>query len=158
MTDHHEHRPGELPPAYSPRVGGMPIEWAAKIVRELTLQNVLILTILMLVGIPSYFAYRFMADSAFRHEFMQTSAIINAQVPCLVIRGNLSGQDRYSIGSSYKIEDRMEFLISIRSPGVLGDKEVADLCDKARGEAQFMLRAIADQAQQQLRDSRKKNP
>jgi hypothetical protein len=49
---------------------GNMLERGASIVRSLNLTNVLILAMLVIVAIPSYFAYRFMTDAEFRGEFM----------------------------------------------------------------------------------------
>jgi hypothetical protein len=139
-----------------PRAAGEPpgsgragiAEWAVSALRSLTIQNILTLALLAAVGVPAYFAWRFMSDPAFRHEFMNTAVIVDAQVPCVVVVGNLNGRgDRYMIGNSYKIDDRFEYLVFIRSPGVLGDREIGEVCRKAHAETDMIIKTIAEQGQ-----------
>ena len=52
---------------------GNMLERGASVVRSLNLTNVLIVALLVIVAVPSYFAYRFMTDAAFRGEFMSSA-------------------------------------------------------------------------------------
>jgi len=121
-------------------------QWAVSALRSLTIQNILTLGMLVVIGVPAYFAWRFMSDATFRHEFMNTAVAVDAQVPCLVVVGNLHGRgDRYMIGNAYKVDDRMEYMIVIRSPGMLSNLEVTNLCSKVHEETDLMIKTIAEQ-------------
>ena len=116
--------------------------------RQLTLQNVLILGLLVVIAVPAYFAYRLMSDARFRHEFMNTAVVVDAKVPCLITLGNLQGDiDRHVIYSTYKVDAGTEYAIAIRALGALTDVELADLCRKAHDEGDLMIRAIAGQGE-----------
>ena len=55
---------------------GNMLESGASIVRSLNLTNVLIVALLVIVAVPSYFAYRFMTDAEFRGEFMSGANVL----------------------------------------------------------------------------------
>lgn len=116
-----------LHPSPSDRMGL--VERVTEILRSLTLQNVLVMGILVCIAVPSWFAYKFLSDPAFRHEFMSTARIIDMKVPCQVLLGNVSGQgDRFLVLVTYAVRARMEHFVGIRSPGLLSDSEVEQVC------------------------------
>ena len=94
------------------------VERTTKVLRSLTLQNVLVMGILVCIAAPSWFAYKFMSDPAFRHEFMNTARTIDMKVPCQAMLGDVSGQgDRFLVYVTYGVRARMEHVVGIRSPG-----------------------------------------
>ena len=126
------------PPPDNGRLGMA--QWAVNVVRALSLQNLLTLALLVVIGVPTYFAYLFLTDVRFRHDFMTETRIVDADVPCLVIAGNVSsgGGERFASGNSYDIRDRVEYLIVLRTPSALTDQQLRDLCDKAHVETDIM--------------------
>ena len=84
------------------------IERVTEILRGLTLQNILTLGLLAAVLAPSWFAWRFMQDEKFRHEFMSTYRTVEADVPCQVVLASVVGQvDRFNIAVSYQYAGRI---------------------------------------------------
>lgn len=115
------------------------------IVRGLTIQNVLTLGILCIIAVPAYFAYLFMSDDEFRREFMASSKVVDAQVPCLVIQGNVGGGgDRVVVTTAYALVGRLEHHIATRSPGLMTDTEIKDACDVVHEEARLIKIALRD--------------
>jgi hypothetical protein len=116
--------------------------WAVGVLRSLTVNNVLTMGILAAVGVPSYFAYRFMTDTAFRHEFMTTARIVgDAGVPCQVILGNLAGEhggDRYSIFVEYDRHGPFTYLVSLRSFGIITQADIVEGCNITKAQAELM--------------------
>ena len=95
-----------------------------------------------MVAVPSYFAWKFMTDTTFRHEFMTTARVVtDAGVPCQVILGNLAGEhggDRYSIFVEYDRHDPFTYLVSLRSTGMLNQSEIVEGCTLARAQAELV--------------------
>jgi len=71
---------------------GNMLERGASIVRSLNLTNVLIVALLVIVAVPSYFAYRFMTDAAFRGEFMSGATLVEKFPPCVVLEAHRYGR------------------------------------------------------------------
>lgn len=117
--------------------------WAVDILRSLTIQNVLTLGMLAVIAVPSYFAWRFMTDGDFRHEFMSTSKIVDMGVPCLVVIGSQQGQsERYTVAVSYAVVNRLEYLVAARSPGLLSNAEVQKVCGLVHDDGDLMEAAV----------------
>jgi hypothetical protein len=112
------------------------------VLRSLSLNNVLTMGVLAVVAVPSYFAWKFMTDTQFRHEFMSTARVVqDAGVPCQVILGNLAGEhggDRYSIFVEYRRLGPYVYLVSIRSGGLLSQSEIVEACNIARAQADLI--------------------
>jgi hypothetical protein len=107
------------------------LERGASIVRSLNLTNVLIVALLVIVAVPSYFAYRFMTDAAFRGEFMSSAIILEKFAPCVVLEGHRYGSiTRHSILKIYGFDERMEKIIGLRAPGTLTEVELGEACKK----------------------------
>lgn len=121
-------------------------KWAVDVVRSLSLQNLMAFAMLVMIAAPAWFSWRFMNDAEFRHEFLSSSEILNMEVPCLVIRSNRLGDegDRYTVGTQYDTRNRMEFMIAIRSYGVLSDQEVTTACGKVHEHANMIRLLIRD--------------
>jgi len=118
----------------------------ASILQSLTLQNVLVMCILVVLAIPSYFAWLFMTDAAFRHEFMSSARVIEADVPCLVVNGHVTGlaTDLNSVSVGYETRAQMEHLIAIRMPGTMSNVEIKTACEIAHADANMIRAAIRD--------------
>ena len=113
-----------------PPPGNM-LERSASIVRSLNLTNVLIVALLVIVAIPSYFAYRFMTDAEFRGEFMTGATVIEKFPPCTVLEAHRYGSiTRHSILMIYGYDARMEKIIGLRAPGTLTEVELGEACKK----------------------------
>jgi len=119
-------------------------QWAVDIIRSLSLQNILILALLIMVSIPAWFAWRFMNDTQFRHEFMSTSRTIDMKVPCLVVVAtSYTGKgDQYTVATQYDFRNRLEFLVGVRSPGILSDSEVATYCALMHEHSAIMRQSL----------------
>ena len=113
------------------------LEKLATAVRTMTLTNVLILALIVVIMVPAYFAYRFIADTEFRREFLQNAVMVDKHVPCIVLEGHrLAQQTRHTILFPYELEDgKMEKVVGLRAPGLLSDKEIDEACQRvlARG-------------------------
>lgn len=99
--------------------------------RTMTITNVLILALIALVAIPTYAGYRFLTDEEFRREFLVKGELIDAKVPCVVLRASGPGRvTRYTIGSAYAIDQqrRLDRIVAVRSAGNLSDAEIAAAC------------------------------
>ena len=107
------------------------LERAFGVVKSINLTNVLILALLILLAIPSYFAYRFMSDVAFRREFMSSAVILDAHAPCIVLEGHrYGGQARHSVFIVYGLDGRNEKLLGLRAPGSVTDPDLTELCKR----------------------------
>jgi hypothetical protein len=102
------------------------------VISSLKLTDVLIMALLVVIAVPTYFAYRFIADQEFRREFLQNAVMVDKHVPCVVLEGHRLAQNtRHTILFAYAIEDsRMEKVIGLRAPGMLSDKEIDDACKR----------------------------
>ena len=110
---------------------GNMLERGASIVRSLNLTNVLIVALLVIVAVPSYFAYRFMTDAAFRSEFMSGATVMEKFPPCVVLEAHRYGSPtRNSILMIYGYDDRLEKIVGLRAPGTLTEVELGDACKK----------------------------
>jgi hypothetical protein len=112
------------------------LERAFAVVRSLNLTNILILVLLVVVGIPSYFAYRFIADADFRREFMSTAIILEEHTPCIVLEGHkYGGIKRHSVLVVFGHDDRFEQLVGLRSPAPMDFGEISKMCDRVEALA-----------------------
>lgn len=125
--------------------------WAVDVLRSLSFNNVLTMGILAVVAVPSYFAWKFMTDTAFRHEFMTTARIVeDAGVPCQVVMGNLAGEhggDRISIFVEYGRHGLFTYLVSLRSIGMIAQNDIIEGCNAAKEQAELMKWAVDEKAQ-----------
>ena len=111
-------------------------ERLANIVKSLSLTNILIIALLLLLAIPSYFAWKYLNDEDFRETFRNHAQIVDKHVPCIVLQGRYYGaQPRHSIFVIYGIEGRNEKIIGVRAPGVLTDPEIEEACQKVLAAA-----------------------
>ena len=114
-------------------------ERLANIVKSLSLTNILIIAMLLLLAIPSYFAWKYLNDEEFRETFRNHAEIVDKHVPCIVLQGRYYGaQPRHSIFVIYGIEGRNEKIIGIRAPGVLTDPQIEEACQKVLATAAEM--------------------
>jgi hypothetical protein len=119
-------------------------------IQEMTWQTALIIVLLAGVTAPVYVVWKFVTDQSFRHDFMSSYELVQANVPCAVlIASTAQTADRYQIAAAYDARDRIERIIMHRSPAVLlTDAEIQRVCDEVQKDAQLMRNAKA----QQLRD------
>jgi len=109
------------------------IERAFGAVRAMNLTNVLIMALIVVIAIPAYFAYRFIADADFRREFMDTAIILEKFVPCVVLEGHKWGANkRHSVLAVYALDGRNEKLIGMRSPEPMTPEEISEMCKKVQ--------------------------
>ena len=114
-------------------------ERLANIVKSLSLTNILIIAMLLLLAIPSYFAWKYLNDEEFRETFRNHAQIVDKHVPCIVLLGRYYGaQKRHSVFVIYGIEGRNEKLVGERAPGTLTDPEIEALCVKVLAAAAEM--------------------
>lgn len=107
------------------------LERAFGVVKSMNLTNIIIIALLIILAIPSYFAYRFISDADFRREFMSTAIILEEHVPCVVLEGHkYGGIKRHSILVVYGHDERFEKLVGLRSPSPLTFTEINDMCKK----------------------------
>ena len=113
------------------------LEKLSEAIRTLSLTNVLILALIAVIMVPSFFAYRFIADTEFRREFLQNAVMVDKHVPCIVLEGHRLAQNtRHTILFPYELDEgRLEKVVGLRAPGLLSDKEIEEACQKvlARG-------------------------
>ena len=106
-------------------------ERLANIVKSLSLTNILIIALLLLLAIPSYFAWKYLSDSEFRAEFRNHAKIVNKKVPCIVLEGQFYDlQTRHSVFIIYGFDGKNEKVMGERAPGELTDQEIDELCTK----------------------------
>jgi len=114
-------------------------ERLANIVKSLSLTNILIIAMLLLLAIPSYFAWKYLNDEEFRETFRNHAEIVDKHVPCIVLQGRYYGaQPRHSIFVIYGIDGRNEKIIGVRAPGVLTDPQIEEACQKVLATAAEM--------------------
>lgn len=128
-----------------PQEGGM-LERAFGVVKSLNITNVLIFALIVIVGIPAYFAYRFIADEDFRREFMSTAIVLERHTPCVVLEGHkYGGIKRHSVLVVYGYEDdRFEKLIGLRSPEPMSFDEIKGMCAKVSAMAERLKDGIRE--------------
>lgn len=136
--------PAPIPPSST-------ASWAVGVLRSLSINNVLTMGILAVVAVPSYFAWRFMTDTSFRHEFMTTARLVeDAGVPCQVIQGNIAGEhggDRVSLFVEYDRHGPFTYLVSLRSVGMITQTEIVEGCNLTQAQAKLMEWAVDEKAQ-----------
>jgi hypothetical protein len=121
------------------------VERLMAVVTSLNVQNLLMLGILVAISVPAYFAWRFMSDTGFRHEFLSTATIIEAEVPCFVVRGNIAGfGDRHTVTTSYATVGSWDYSIAIRAPSLMSNTEIKTACEIAHREVDLMQAAVRD--------------
>jgi len=100
-------------------------------VKAVTITNILVFALIVVIAIPAYFAYRFIADTDFRREFMDTAIILERHVPCVVLEGHKWGANkRHSVLAVYGLDGRSEKLIGMRSPEPMSPDEINEMCKK----------------------------
>jgi len=107
------------------------VERTVKFIASLNLTNVLIIALIVVIAVPAYFAYRFIADTDFRREFMDTAIILEKHVPCVVLEGHKWGANkRHSVLAVYGLDGRNEKLIGMRSPEPMSPDEITEMCKR----------------------------
>jgi hypothetical protein len=116
---------------HQPRPPPGVIERAVELTRSLSLTNVLIIALIVLIALPAYFAYRFIADTDFRREFMDTAIILERHVPCVVLEGHKWGANkRHSVLVVYGLDGRNEKLVGMRSAEPMDFDQINEMCKK----------------------------
>lgn len=115
-------------------------------IQEMTWQTALIIVLLAGVTAPVYVVWKFVTDQSFRHDFMSSYELVQANVPCAVlIASTAQTADRYQIAAAYDARDRIERIIMHRSPAVmLNEAEIQRVCDEVQKDAQIMRNAISE--------------
>jgi hypothetical protein len=107
------------------------LERATNVVKSLNLTNILIIALIVLIAVPTYFAYRFISDADFRREFMSTAIILEEHTPCIVLEGHkYGGIKRHSVLVVYGRDERFEKLVGLRSPAPMDFNEIAEMCKR----------------------------
>ena len=97
----------------------------------MTFTNVLILALIAMVAIPTYAGYRFLSDPELRREFLVRAELLEANLPCVVLRIKGGGRPtRYSIATIYALDTvrQMERIVGLRSNGDLSAADIAAAC------------------------------
>jgi len=118
-----------VPPTPNGRLGI--VERLLGTARSMTFTNVLILALIAMVAIPTYAGYRFLSDPELRREFLVRAEILEANLPCIVLRIKGGGRPtRYSVGSVYALDTarQMERFVGLRSNGDLSAADLAAAC------------------------------
>ena len=109
------------------------VERAFGVIKSLNLTNILIIALMVIIAIPAYFAYRFIADTDFRREFMDTAIILEKHVPCVVLEGHKwGGNKRHSVLAVFALDGRNEKLVGMRSPEPLNVDGINEMCKKVQ--------------------------
>jgi hypothetical protein len=125
--------------------GGGVLERAFNVIKTLNVTNILIFALIVVIGIPAYFAYRFIADEDFRREFMSTAIILERYPPCIVLEGHkYGGIKRHSVLVVYGFEGRFEKLIGLRSPEPMSFDEIQEMCKRAAALGERLKEGIAE--------------
>ena len=121
------------------------LERAFGVIKTLNVTNILIFALLVVIGIPAYFAYRFIADEDFRREFMSTAIILDKHNPCVVLEGHkYGGIKRHSVLVVYGFEGRFERLVGLRSPEPMSYEEINAMCQKAEAIAERLRAGLRE--------------
>lgn len=106
------------------------IERLAGIISSLTLQNVLVMGILVVLAVPSYAVWQFLTDTNLRREILSYAKELEVNVPCQVIVYSFSGQgEKTAVASGVDYSGQFEILIVTRVTGVMSQKELSDACN-----------------------------
>jgi len=128
------------------------IETLANILQSLTLQNVLVMGILVVLAIPSYAVWQIMTDSTLRKEIMSFAKEQDLNVPCQVIVYSFSGQsEKTAIVSGVQVWGQFEIIVGTKAPGMMSATEGAAAC-KSTIELASRLRAVL--ADEQTREKK----
>ena len=109
------------------------MERAFGVIKSLNLTNILIIALMVLIALPTYFVYRFIADVDFRREFMDTAVVLDKYAPCVVLEGHKWGANkRHSVVAVFALDGRNEKLIGMRSPEPMTPDEINEMCKKVQ--------------------------
>jgi len=109
------------------------VERAFGVIKSLNLTNILIIALMVLIALPTYFVYRFIADVDFRREFMDTAVVLDKYAPCVVLEGHKWGANkRHSVVAVFALDGRNEKLIGMRSPEPMTPDEINEMCKKVQ--------------------------
>jgi hypothetical protein len=128
------------------------IETLANILRSLTLQNVLVMGILVVLAIPSYAVWSIMTDSTLRKEIMSFAKEQDMGVPCQVINYSFSGQsDKTAVISGVQVWGQFEIIVGTKVPGAITATDAASAC-KSTTDLAGKLRGVLIAEQIQTRE------
>lgn len=109
------------------------IERLAAVVSSLTLNNVLVLGILVCLAIPAYAVWQFLHDSDLRKELLSYAKEQNLGVPCQVVLYSFVGQgEKTTVISGVGGFENWEIVVGTRSPGLITAKEASEACSLMR--------------------------
>ena len=114
----------------------------ASIISSLTLQNVLVMGILVVLAIPSYAVWSIMSNSALRKEIMSYAKDVDMNIPCQTIIYSFSGQsEKTAVISHVQAWGQFEIIVGTKTPGQISASEAAAAC-KSTNELAGQLRAV----------------
>jgi len=140
-------RPSPSPTNGNGRLGV--VERLAAILRSLTLQNVLVMGILVAISIPSYFVWQLLHDTELRKEILSYAKETDMGVPCQVVFFSFSGQhERTAVFSGVRTIGNWEVLVGTRVYGMMTQKEAMEAC-KLMIETAEKVRSVFDAKEKQ---------
>ena len=105
------------------------VERLVAISRSLNLTSILMIALLLMLIVPTYFAWRFLTDENFRHEFTQGGKLLGQYAPCIVLQTYAYGRDaRHTVMVVYELDGRFEKIVGRRAPGKLTAEEIGTVC------------------------------
>jgi hypothetical protein len=109
------------------------VERLATIITSLTLQNVLVMGILVVLAIPAYAVWQLLHDSDLRKEVLSFAKEQDMNVPCQVVTYSFAGQnEKTTVISGVGPFGVWEIVVGTRSPGMMTAKEAAEACTVMR--------------------------
>jgi hypothetical protein len=105
----------------------------ADILRSLTLQNVLVMGILVVLAIPAYAVWQLLHDSELRKEVLSFAKEQDLNVPCQVVVYSFAGQnEKTTVISGVGPFGVWEIVVGTRTPGLMTAKDAAEACTVMR--------------------------
>jgi len=106
------------------------------IARTLNLTTILMIALLLMLAVPTYFAWRFLTNEDFRREFMQSAELLTEHAPCVVLEGHAYGHaTRHTIMVVYELDGRFEKILGRRASGKLTKEELNSVCQIVLSDA-----------------------
>jgi hypothetical protein len=117
------------------------VEGAANIVKGLSLQNVLVIALLVVIAVPTYVIYRALDNDALMDRFMSTyEEVSNQNVPCALrhvqARG---GPDEWSISTGFSFVGRDRWFLNVVMSHQPSPEEIVSYCETLKLIADKML-------------------
>lgn len=131
--------PPTPPPPADHRLGL--VEGAANVVKGLTLQNVLIIALLVVIALPAYVTWKALGDDALMDRFMSTYEEVSSQnVGCAVrhvqARG---GPDQWGISTGFAFAGADRWFVNVVLDHQPDNGEIVSYCESLKLIADRML-------------------